>query len=172
MDSSEAETLTHAERRGDAAPSMLRTSGAEDGSNKASLKRTTGKPAKAKKAKKARVSRPAQLGYTVEQGEDMLLVISSATSQYDGSAWTPPKKGSKRRKLTKVKGKVVKKKRSLCAKPKLENILTASESEDTNIPEKHNSADYRWGQNLPEEVLISIFQMVVNQDGAVPFLCR
>ncbi|KAM3864473.1 F-box/LRR-repeat protein 6-like [Diretmus argenteus] len=32
--------------------------------------------------------------------------------------------------------------------------------------------DHRWGPSLPEEVLVYIFQMVVIQDGAVPFLCR
>lgn len=32
--------------------------------------------------------------------------------------------------------------------------------------------DNRWGQSLPEEVLVSIFQMLVVQNGAVPFLCR
>ncbi|KAM3858932.1 F-box/LRR-repeat protein 6-like [Diretmus argenteus] len=32
--------------------------------------------------------------------------------------------------------------------------------------------DHRWGLSLPEEVLVHIFQMVVIQDGAVPFLCR
>lgn len=179
MDSSEAEALTHSERREDTAPSTSNTSvRGEDGSkqNKASLKRTTGKPAntKAKKQKKARVSRPAQLGYTVQQGEDMLLVISSSTSQYDGSAWTPPKKGSKKRKLTKGKGKAIQimKKPPARAKPKLENNPAAKEKEDTNSFVEQNATDHRWGQNLPEEVLINIFQMVVVQDGAVPFLCR
>ncbi|KAM3858596.1 F-box/LRR-repeat protein 6 [Diretmus argenteus] len=32
--------------------------------------------------------------------------------------------------------------------------------------------DHRWGLSLPEEVLVYIFQMVVIQEGAVPFLCR
>lgn len=178
MDSSEAEALTHSERREGHAPSTSNTSSrGEDGSkpNKASLKRTTGKPAKAKKQKKARVSRPAQLGYTVQQGEDMLLVISSSTSQYDGSAWTPPKKGSKKRKLTRGKGKAIqikKKKKTLRAKPKLEDNPAAKEKEDTNLFVAQSTTDHRWGQNLPEEVLVNIFQMVVIQDGAVPFLCR
>ncbi|XP_022599772.1 F-box/LRR-repeat protein 6 isoform X2 [Seriola dumerili] len=127
MDSSEAEASTHSERKEDTVPSTSNLSGqGEEGpkSEKASLKRKSREPtnAKSKKQKKARVSRPAQLGYTVHQGEDMLLVISSTTSQYDGSAWTPQKKGSKKKKPTKRKLK---------------------------------------GN-----------QMVVVQDGAVPFLCR
>uniref|UniRef100_A0A3B5MYH8 F-box domain-containing protein n=1 Tax=Xiphophorus couchianus TaxID=32473 RepID=A0A3B5MYH8_9TELE len=41
------------------------------------------------------------------------------------------------------------------------------EEEDNRFPEED-----RWGQLLPEEVLVNIFQMLVVQDGAVPFLCR
>lgn len=180
MDSPEAEAPTHSERREDTPPSTSNTSGqGEDGPvkpKKASLKRTNGKPtkAKAKTHKKARVSRQAQLGYTVHQGEDMLLVISSSASQYGDSAWNPPKKGSKKKKLTKgkVKAKQIKKKKTVRAMPKLENSSVAKEKEDSNVFVPQRSADHRWGQSLPEEVLISIFQMVVVQDGAVPFLCR
>lgn len=180
MDSFEAEPSTHSERKEDTAPSTSNTSGqGEDGPKpkKASLKRTAGKPtnAKAKKQKKARVSRPAQLGYTVHQGEDMLLVISSTTSQYDGSAWTPPKKGSKKKKkLAKGKKKTVqiKKKKTVRAKPKPPNNPVFKEKEDTPLFVPQTATDHRWGESLPEEVLINIFQMVVVQDGAVPFLCR
>nr|XP_046272844.1 F-box/LRR-repeat protein 6 isoform X2 [Scatophagus argus] len=173
-DSSGAEALSHSEKREYTTPS---TSGqGEDGPKpkKVSLKRTTGNVtnAKAKKQKRTRASRPAQLGYTVHQGEDMLLVISSTTSQYAGSAWTPPKKRSKKRKLAKgkVKGTPIKKKKTALAKPKLENNITVKEDTDLFVPE--TATDHRWGQNLPEEVLVNIFQMVVVQDGAVPFLCR
>lgn len=179
MDSPEAEVSTHSERKEDTAPSTSNTSGErEDGPKpkKAPLKRTAGKPtnAKAKKPKKARVSRPPPLGYTVHQGEDMLLVISSSTSQYDNSAWTPPKKGSKKKKLTKGKGKAkpVKRKKTVRATPKLANNPVAKEKEDINVFVPQKATDHRWGQSLPEEVLISIFQMVLVQDGAVPFLCR
>lgn len=180
MDSPEAEASADSERREDAAPSTSNTSSqGEDGPKpkKASLKRTSGKPsnAKAKKRKKARLFRPAQLGYTVHQGEDMLLVISNSTSQYEGSAWTPPKKGSKKKKkLTKgkVKANQVKKKKTVRAKPKVINNPVAQEKEDTRLFVPEKATDHRWGQSLPEEVLINIFQMVVVQDGAVPFLCR
>ncbi|XP_070702096.1 F-box/LRR-repeat protein 6 [Pempheris klunzingeri] len=177
MDPSEAEASAQTERKEDGAPSTSNTSG-QDGPKptKVSLKRTSGKPlnAKAKKQKRARVSRPAQLGYTVHQGEDMLLVISSTTSQYHGSAWTPPKKASKKKKLIKGKRKAIqiKKKKTARAKPKLANNPVAKEKEDTVLFVPQNATDHRWGQSLPEEVLINIFQMVVLQDGAVPFLCR
>uniref|UniRef100_UPI0037E744E1 F-box/LRR-repeat protein 6 n=1 Tax=Semicossyphus pulcher TaxID=241346 RepID=UPI0037E744E1 len=179
MESSETEPLTPGERREDAAPSTSNTSGQGDDEpkpKKASLKRTAGEPAnaKSKKRKKVRVSRPAPLGYTVEQGEDMLLVISSTTSQYDGSAWTPPKKAKKKKKLTKAKIKAVqsKRKKTASVKPKLVVMPVAKEKEDTTLFVPPEATDHRWGQSVPEEVLINIFQMVVVQDGAVPFLCR
>ena len=179
MDSAEGEGLTLDEKREDTAPSTSNTSGqGEDGPKpkKISLKRTRGKPTneKAKKQKKARVSRSARLGYTVQQGEDMLLVISSTTSQYDGPVWTLPKKGNKKKKkLIKGKGKEKqKKKKTVRAKPKPANNPVAKEKEENDLFVPQKATDNRWGQSLPEEVLINIFQKVVVQDGAVPFLCR
>ncbi|XP_037548822.1 F-box/LRR-repeat protein 6 [Nematolebias whitei] len=134
-------------------------------SKKTSLKRKS--KVKTKKQKKARLSRP---DYTVHQGEDMLLVISNASSQYVGSVWTPKKKGSKKKKT--LKGKVkrdpVKKIKSVRGKPKVGIKPAEEEDEDRTF----SDAGDRWGQDLPEEVLVNIFQMVVVQDGAVPFLCR
>lgn len=171
MDSSETGALTQ-----ETAPSTSNTSSpGGDGSkpNKASLKRTFAEPSnkKAKKQREARGSRPAQLGYTVQQGEDMLFVISSTTSQY---AWLTPKKGNKKRKLSKGKGKAVqvKKRKTVHVKPKLENNPASKDKEDANLFVAQTTTDNKWGENLPEEVLISIFQMVVVEDGAVPFLCR
>uniref|UniRef100_A0A3P8VHC5 F-box and leucine rich repeat protein 6 n=1 Tax=Cynoglossus semilaevis TaxID=244447 RepID=A0A3P8VHC5_CYNSE len=113
-------------------------------SNTAPLKRKSAdsKNVKTKKKKKARVSRSAQLGYTVQQGEDMLLVISNAS------------KNTARAKPT----------------PDANPVAAKTEEDTTAVLEK--PADHTWGQSLPEEVLINIFQMVVTQDGAVPFLCR
>lgn len=180
MESPEVEHLAQSEEREeDTAPSTSKTSGGGgDGPKpkKTTLKRTAGKPVntKAKKRKKARALRPAPVNYTVQQGEDMLLVISSSTSHYDGSAWTPPKKGTKKRKLTKGKRKAtqVKKKTPARTKPKLEKTPVDKEKVDTSVFVAQNSTDHRWGENVPEEVLIKVFQMVVIHDGAVPFLCR
>lgn len=179
MDSSGAEAVAHSETREDAAPSTSHPTGpADDGPKpkKASLKRPRGKQAnaKVKKPKKARGPPGSQLGYTVHQGEDMLLVISSSTSHYGGSAWTPPKKGNKKKKLKKGKAKAaqIKKKKTVRAKPKPVSHLVAEKAEDAPLSEPQRQTDHRWGESLPEEVLINIFQMVVNQDGAVPFLCR
>lgn len=145
----------------------------EPASQKPSLKRKSDVPQK-KKAKKPkkRVGRSAQLGYTVHEGEDMLLVISS-TSQYNSSTWTTQRKGSKKKKLTKNKKKVIqmKKKKTVRPKPKLvNNPVVKEKGEPAFVPLE--TTDNRWGDSLPEEVLVNIFQMVVVQDGAVPFLCR
>lgn len=142
-------------------------------SQKASLKRKSNAPQK-KKTKKMRVARSARLGYTVHEGEDMLLVISSSQSQYDALRWTKQKKGKKKKKLAKNKKTVVKikKKRTVCVKPVLvNNPVGAKQKEDAALSVSVVVTDNRWGDGLPEEVLINIFQMIVIQDGAVPFLC-
>ncbi|CAK6971561.1 F-box/LRR-repeat protein 6 isoform X2 [Scomber scombrus] len=184
MDSTEAEVAAHGEESKDTVPSTSNVSDqGEHGpkSTRASLKRNSGSATnrKAKKRKTTRVKRSSQPSYTVHEGEDMLLVISSSTSQYDGSAWVPKKKGSKKKKLVKGKGKTVqiKKKKPVSAKPKLTNDYNkvakiAKEEEATSVFVPEKARDNRWGQSLPEEVLINIFQMLVIQDGAVPFLCR
>ncbi|KAM3596313.1 uncharacterized protein V6R79_012210 [Siganus canaliculatus] len=181
MESSEADASNPCEKREDLVPGTSKTSdqgGAE--TKPKARKRTSGKPinVKTKKQKRARVSRPPPVGYTVHHGEDMLLVISSTTSQYHGSAWTPPKKGKRKKKLTKGKGKakVIQNKKKKVARPRAKPQLVQDSvpdgKDDSNVFVPQNAADHRWGQSLPEEVLINIFQMVVIQDGAVPFLCR
>nr|XP_020452984.1 F-box/LRR-repeat protein 6-like [Monopterus albus] len=104
----------------------------------------------------------------------MLLVISSSTSQYPTPAWTAQKKGSKKKKLSKgkLKANQTEKKKTVRAKPKLANNPVAKTEGGTTLVVPQKETDHRWGQCLPEEVLINIFEMVVIQDGAVPFLCR
>ncbi|KAG7231928.1 hypothetical protein INR49_010089 [Caranx melampygus] len=181
MDSSEAEASTHSDKKQDAAPSSSNAPSSsgpgEDGpkSKKMSVKRKSTETKNAKKRKKPRVFRPARPSYTVHQGEDMLLVISSTTSQYDGgSAWKPQKKGSKKKKLIKKKLKVneTKKKRTIRATPKPAAVPVTKTEEESALFVPQRATDHRWGHSLPEEVLINIFQMVVAQEGAVPFLCR
>ncbi|XP_029022369.1 F-box/LRR-repeat protein 6 [Betta splendens] len=178
MDSTKAEASSPSKRQEDIAPS---TSGASSKgesrlSKKSSLKRRRGeqKNAKAKKRKKARVARSSQVGYTVHQGEDMLLVISSTTSHYSDSAWTLQKKGRKKKSLSKgkLKAKHSNKKKAVPAKSRSENNAIVKTAEETTVFVPQKTADNRWGVSVPEEVLSNIFQMVVVQDGAVPFLCR
>lgn len=165
MDASEGETSTEDERSEERTASAL-----EDGrekpkkAKKGPSKRAADANAK-KKDKKPRVSSSAQPNYTVHQGEDMLLIVSNSTSPYeDLLSWLFKSNGSKE-KLAKGEAK------TLHAMPKLKNKPVMKEK----VPEwfvTQQEDDYRWGQNLPEEVLINIFQMVVDQEGAVPFLCR
>lgn len=165
MEASGSEGLTKSERKEEGAPSGQ----GEDGPK--SKKRPADD--KAKKRKKARVSRPARPSYTVHQGEDMLLVISNAASQYEGSAWTLKKKGGTKKKVSKgkLKANPIKKKKTVRIKAKRES-KAVEEEVDTQLFVDRGEADHSWGQHLPEEVLVNIFQMVVIQDGAVPFLCR
>lgn len=132
--------------------------GGDATARKPAPKRKAGK--KARKAKKARVSRPA---FTIQQGEDMLLYISNTSSQSEGLLWTSRRKKVPKAKLLKNQKK---KKKTVCPKSRLER-KAVKEEEDNRFPEED-----RWGQLLPEEVLVNIFQMLVVQDGAVPFLCR
>uniref|UniRef100_A0A096LXK4 F-box and leucine rich repeat protein 6 n=1 Tax=Poecilia formosa TaxID=48698 RepID=A0A096LXK4_POEFO len=100
---------------------------------------------KARKAKRARVSRPA---FTIQQGEDMLLYISNTSSQSEGLLWTSRRKNVSKAKLLK---------NTVCSKSRLKR-KTVKEEEEDRFPEED-----RWGQLLPEEVLVNIFQMLVVQ---------
>ncbi|XP_036070016.1 F-box/LRR-repeat protein 6 [Oryzias melastigma] len=170
MEASGSEASSQSQREEQNAP----TGQGEDGSKlkKAHLKRTLS--TKKKKTKKAAVSRSARVNYTVHQGEDMLLVISNASSQYDDSVWAPKRKGSKKKKLSRENTKNIqtKRKRTVCAKRKVETKVSVEEQELSMFAFSQETDDQRWGQNLPVEVLVNIFQMVVSQDNAVPFLCR
>lgn len=129
-----------------------------------------------KKPKKSRSARTAPLGYTVHQGEDMLLIVSSSRSQYDDSVWVKPKKGKKKKKLLKNKKGTVQTKKKKTVRPKPKPVAVnpdiEEKKEDTALFVPRGATDNRWGESLPEEVLIHIFQKIVVQDGAVPFLCR
>lgn len=145
--------------------------------SKASLKRKTNQPHNQKAKKKKRgVKRTAKPRFTVHECEDMLLVISSSTSQDDGPVWAHKKKKGGKKKNATIKGKG-EKKRTVKKKKTKANIIRSpavEKKEEVTPPvfvaEKPN--DHRWGLSLPEEVLVNIFKMVVMQDGAVPFLCR
>ncbi|KAG9278926.1 F-box/LRR-repeat protein 6 [Astyanax mexicanus] len=126
---------------------------------------------KSKKKKKSKIRQPPRPSYTVQHGEDMLLIISNI-NQFD-SVWKPKRKGCKKKK-TKTKITPVKKKK--CPpKPKVSKAKKEEEEEapapDIHVDQLENS-EADWGQNLPVEVLVKIFELAVQQDGAVPFLCR
>ncbi|KAM9824040.1 F-box/LRR-repeat protein 6 [Neosynchiropus ocellatus] len=121
-------------------------------------KRPSDKPKK--KAKKRRRTgfggavHPAETSYEVD---GRLLVFMDDDLVMD-RPYRPPKK-----KKTSKKRKPVIKKRNAAKRPSAEKqALTLTEPEE----------DIGWGQHFPEHLLVRTFMMVVNQEGAVPFLCR
>ncbi|XP_061903137.1 F-box/LRR-repeat protein 6 [Entelurus aequoreus] len=148
MASSDGAPSAHSDGAKDADTCTSNTSGqegkGEQSQKKASSKRKSNEPRKVKRQKRAN----RFPNYTVQEGEDMLFVISNNTCAYFGSAWDSENKSKKRKKPN-----------------------SPFKDETSEFVPKAPS-DHRWGQSLPEEVLINIFKMVVAQDGAVPFLCR
>ncbi|KPP77761.1 F-box/LRR-repeat protein 6-like [Scleropages formosus] len=121
-----------------------------------------------RRAKTVRRSRP---GYTIQEGEDMLLIISNI-NKYD-SVFKTKRKVCKRRVTSKGKVKVPAAKRK--NKPSKDEIGEEALSHNAGLKETGNDGEQltdSWGQNLPVELLVNIFHLVVNQEGAVPFLCR
>lgn len=129
-----------------------------------------------KGGKKPKKTRRAQVDYTVQELEDMLLIMSHSRSQYGDSEWRKPKTCKKKKKLVKNKKGAVqtKKKKTVHPKPEPETSspIIKEKKEETPLFLPLEATDNRWGESLPEEVLIHIFQKIVIQDGAVPFLCR
>ncbi|KAI4891059.1 hypothetical protein NFI96_023920, partial [Prochilodus magdalenae] len=123
------------------------------------------KEEKSKKKKKRNVRRAPRPSYTVQEGEDMLLIISNI-DQFD-SVWKPKRKGC-RKKKAKMKTTPIKKKKQP-TKPRVSKVMEELSVSDVTM-EGAESSD--WGQRLPVEVLVKIFELAVLQDGAVPFLCR
>lgn len=127
---------------------------------------------KSKKKKKKTVKRIIRPNYTVQEGEDMLLIISNINSS--DSIWKPKRKGCKKKKVN-AKGKSktsANKMKKAQGKVKIPKVT--EQADDKNVVLESVNADSFdcWGQSLPIEVLVKIFQFAVLQDGAVPFLCR
>ncbi|XP_058609569.1 F-box/LRR-repeat protein 6 [Onychostoma macrolepis] len=123
---------------------------------------------KRKRKKKKTVKRTIRPNYTVQEGEDMLLIISNINSS--DSIWKPKRKGCKKKKVN-AKGKS---KTSANKTKKAPVKAKPPKVTDKNVDLESVNADSFdcWGQSLPIEVLVKIFQFAVLQDGAVPFLCR
>lgn len=114
-----------------------------------------------KKKKKKKIQRVQRPNYTVQHGEDMLLIISNV-SQFD-SVWKPKRKGCKRKKA-KAKTTSVRRKKEP-TKARVSKVAA-------DLEESGTALSFDWGQRMPVEVLVKIFELVVLQDGAIPFLCR
>ncbi|XP_042566601.1 F-box/LRR-repeat protein 6 isoform X2 [Clupea harengus] len=154
--------------------------------NRSALKRKRGSSTDSKskpkvKRKKSKTTRTPRPNYTIEEGEDMLLIISNV-NQSD-SVWRPKRKGRKKniKKLPKKKGqgKITETRKTKKHVRTTVIVDTQAQGSDpdhqveprVNVSLSGDDTD-RWGQRLPVEVLVNIFQYVVHRDGAVPFLCR
>lgn len=128
---------------------------------------------KRKKKKRKNSQRTIRPNYTVQEGEDMLLIISNISS--GDSVWKPKRKVCKKKKKVNAKGKnktsTVQKKRTP-AKIKVPKVTEATVDKSVDLDSVHADGFDRWGQSLPIEILVKIFQFAVLRDGAVPFLCR
>ncbi|KAL1255360.1 hypothetical protein QQF64_013421 [Cirrhinus molitorella] len=124
------------------------------------------------KKKKKPVKRTIRPNYTIQEGEDMLLIISNINT--GDSIWKPKQKRCKKKKVN-AKGKSKTSANKTKKTPvKVKNPKVTEETIDKNVDLKSVNADSfdHWGQSLPIEVLVKIFQFAVLNDGAVPFLCR
>ncbi|XP_046690393.1 F-box/LRR-repeat protein 6 isoform X1 [Silurus meridionalis] len=133
---------------------------------KATRKRTDNPIKDEQSKKKKKFQREQRPNYTVQHGEDMLLLISNV-SQFD-SVWKHKRKGCKRKKA-KTKATSVRKKKE----PKEVSKITEEVLGNNGYLEESEAAlGFAWSQRMPVEVLVKIFELVVLQDGAIPFLCR
>lgn len=119
-----------------------------------------------RKKKKKSIQRVQKPSYTVQHGEDMLLIISNV-SQFDG-VLKPKRKGCRRKK---AKTKTMKRKKEP-TKPRVIKATKEVSGKDADLEEAEIALGFDWSQRMPVEVLVKIFELVVLQDGAVPFLCR
>ncbi|KAJ8273006.1 hypothetical protein GJAV_G00096270 [Gymnothorax javanicus] len=116
-----------------------------------------------KRNKRKKTNRSPSLGYTIQQGEDMLLLISN----------NPEWKVRKRKKTTKTRNRhpsAQMKRQILKVGVKCKAHIRKVKVTELNSHE--HEFDDRWGQGLPLEVLVNIFRLVVKSQGPVPFLCR
>ncbi|XP_062835920.1 F-box/LRR-repeat protein 6 isoform X2 [Anolis carolinensis] len=143
----------------------------------------SGRAPKEKKRKKKprRAPRtPAPHYFVHETDNDMLLIISNV-----GEAPERPLRKTSRRKKGKAKQKKQQQKSSK-KQPTNRGKSTkrgslAKEPGSVGVPEggrevlpvaSQSATGSSWGERLPVEILVQIFQAVVASDGAVPFLCR
>ncbi|XP_023659714.1 F-box/LRR-repeat protein 6 [Paramormyrops kingsleyae] len=142
------------------------------GEKKTPKKETATSKDSQKKKKKTKLYRRPKVNYTVQEGEDMLFVISNINN-YD-SIWKPKRKARKRKNTSGGKTKLPPAKiKTQMAKPQMKKKVMPGQ-EAALVPVRHcaEGEDDSWSRNLPVELLVNIFQLVLNQEGAIPFLCR
>ncbi|XP_043832518.1 F-box/LRR-repeat protein 6 [Dromiciops gliroides] len=127
-----------------------------------------GSPQKKKKRKSSWRRPSARVGYHIHEAEDMLLIVPNLE---ESAPRAHRKKACRLRKL--ARSKVCQPK---CRQPRR---VETPNSEDLSLGQGRQSPSQDsttsgpgWGDHIPLEILVRIFQVLVASDGAVPFLCR
>ncbi|XP_074059151.1 F-box/LRR-repeat protein 6 [Macrotis lagotis] len=126
-------------------------------------------PPQKKKKRRGPWRRPAaRVGYHIHEAEDMLLIVPNLE---EPASRAHRKKACHLRKLTRPKVRQPK-----CRQPHRQETPNST---DLGLEQKRQSSlqdntasGSGWGDHIPLEILVRIFQMLVASDGAVPFLCR
>lgn len=127
-----------------------------------------------KKTKAFKAPRRVAPDYFVhETDNDMLLIISNIGSGQD----RPPRKVAKRKHQAPAKkqqlqhvqrtGVAGERKREQEGAPAAKEPVLGGQAEESGA-----AAGASWGERLPVEILVRIFQSLVASEGAVPLLCR
>ncbi|XP_054840436.1 F-box/LRR-repeat protein 6 isoform X1 [Eublepharis macularius] len=133
-----------------------------------------GPAGQAPKKKARRVPRRSAPHFLVhETDNDMLLIISNVGEEQE----RPARKVCKRKRKKPRQQKGLKKpagsrgkNRALAAQPvAVGDLREGSKGSPASTPPAPGSS---WGEQLPVEILVQIFQHVVALEGSVPFLCR
>ncbi|XP_038126673.1 F-box/LRR-repeat protein 6 [Cyprinodon tularosa] len=147
------------------------------GSGKTTPRKERLKSNVAVKAKKAKKTPPFHFQQPTFNGpgEDIVFFGIDDSTDSDDVPWSEDSEIVSKAKSPKKKKSVSQEKPPLKRKPvkKKPPVVSPDQEKEREKPPVHAAeSEDRWGQHLPEEVLVYIFQMVAAEDGAVPFLCR
>ncbi|XP_068953108.1 F-box/LRR-repeat protein 6 [Petaurus breviceps papuanus] len=126
-----------------------------------------GLPQKKKKRKGPRRRPSAWVGYHIHEAEDMLLIVPNLEKP---APRAHRKKTCHSRKLGQPK--VHQSKRHRPCRVETPNSADLSLVQGRQSPQDSTTSGPGWGDHIPLEILVRIFQVLVASDGAVPFLCR
>ncbi|XP_074119191.1 F-box/LRR-repeat protein 6 isoform X1 [Sminthopsis crassicaudata] len=126
-----------------------------------------GPPPKKKKRKGSWRRPSARVGYHIHEAEDMLLIVPNLE---EPAPRGHRKKASHLRKVARPKVRQPKH-----HQPR--RVESAVSADPGPVQGRQSSQDSTvsgpgWGDHIPLEILVRIFQVLVASDGAVPFLCR